>query len=509
MTDRYKTALKASRKHLWHTDVLNVFAEHLQTTTRNIYQFLENQGIDHLVIGSGKQDYYHRDDVCVPFRTHPLFSYVCPMPGPYHLIHFSLPYTSPHLMYYAPDDFWHLTPKPQGHPLWEMFQGYICTDITSRFSQLEKQASIETSTSKVASKKRLVFLGPETDVPDHYEHNPEDVENYFSWLRSQKSTYEITCLMRATQSALYGHEALQRAFLQETSLSHRTPTERDLYYLYQIESQSIASEFAYPPIIAIDEHCATLHYDHYSHDPSHMATHKGVNLLVDAGSTCFGYSSDISRTTLKPYASSLQTISGKYIAKNAHNTFAEMLTQLKTLQHEIIQLIKPDLPFSHLHEYSLKGVYRILKDAELIKTPHSLSEADTITCARTFYPHGIGHMLGLQVHDVYAEDPYQDTKPASTSSIDPSKTSEQTVKKLRPKLRPYSVFTIEPGIYFIESLIDKLKTTHKHIALNDALITEMTPLGGMRVEDNIFINKDKAVNLTTLAQNKPKKLSQP
>jgi Xaa-Pro dipeptidase len=106
-----------------------------------------------------------------------------------------------------------------------------------------------------------------------------------------------------------------------------------------------------------------------------------------------------------------------------------------------------------------------------------------------FFPHGVGHLLGLQVHDV------------AGFSVD-----EQGAQKARPQGHPYLrltrtlepgfVVTIEPGLYFIDMLLDEARNGAHGKHINWRRVDEFRPYGGVRVEDNVACTADEPENLT-------------
>jgi Xaa-Pro dipeptidase len=106
-----------------------------------------------------------------------------------------------------------------------------------------------------------------------------------------------------------------------------------------------------------------------------------------------------------------------------------------------------------------------------------------------FFPHGLGHMLGLLVHDVAGK---QLDRTGATSAPDRRFPKLRTTRPLQPG----TVVTIEPGIYFIKMLLDPLRQGTESRNLNWALIDRLMPCGGIRIEDNIHIHEQGLRNLT-------------
>ena len=106
-----------------------------------------------------------------------------------------------------------------------------------------------------------------------------------------------------------------------------------------------------------------------------------------------------------------------------------------------------------------------------------------------FMPHGVGHLLGLQVHDVGGFQ--QGT--IGTSLMPPEDSPSLRNTRLISK---DMVFTIEPGLYFIPLLLEPERNTKRGKLINWQLINELYPYGGARIEDNVLVTADGAENLT-------------
>jgi len=106
-----------------------------------------------------------------------------------------------------------------------------------------------------------------------------------------------------------------------------------------------------------------------------------------------------------------------------------------------------------------------------------------------FFPHGIGHHLGIQVHDVAG----QQSDPAGTPAPPPK---EYPYLRNTRTIEPGHVFTIEPGLYFIPMLLRPFRTGPDSSAFDWETIDALTPLGGVRVEDNVVVTESGPRNLT-------------
>ena len=114
-------------------------------------------------------------------------------------------------------------------------------------------------------------------------------------------------------------------------------------------------------------------------------------------------------------------------------------------------------------------------------------EAITTGLTKIFFPHSLGHMLGLQVHDVNGVNP--------APAVAPQKPILEIFTKLRFRedLAVNEVITIEPGIYFIPLLLSQHRQDQR---LNWELIDTLAPLGGMRIEDNVLVSDRTSINIT-------------
>ena len=124
----------------------------------------------------------------------------------------------------------------------------------------------------------------------------------------------------------------------------------------------------------------------------------------------------------------------------------------------------------------------------LTVTPSTVDEAVAKGYTQTFFPHGLGHHLGLQVHDVGGH-----LKDASGNEAPPP--SQYPYLRNTRTIEERHVFTVEPGLYFIEMLLRPFREEN-HGAFAWKLIDELSPLGGIRIEDNIVVTQDGHRNLT-------------
>jgi len=234
--------------------------------------------------------------------------------------------------------------------------------------------------------------------------------------------------------------------------------------------EGIASSYGYgisfPVILSI--HGETLHNHHHGN-----YLKNGDLLICDSGvESELHYASDITRTT---------PVGGKFSSQQKE--IYEIV--LKTNQ-QVIKDCKPGIPYLDVHLIAAKNIASGLKEIGLMKG--SPDDAVKVGAHALFFPHGLGHMLGLDVHDMenFGEDliGYDET----IKRINQFGTA---YLRLGKKLQAGYVFTDEPGIYFIPELIQKWKSEKKYADFIDyTKVEKYIGFGGIRIEDDLLITSE-------------------
>lgn len=287
----------------------------------------------------------------------------------------------------------------------------------------------------------------------------KNIEDALAKLRRIKSPPEVRFLQNANKLSHQGHVAALLAV-------------RPGMYEYQLQTV-LENEFrikgvfhnAYPSIVASGKNAAILHYEN-----NNQIIKKDDLVLIDAGCEWNGYASDVTRTF---------PASGKF-----NKAQKEIYEIVLATQKACIQKIKPGISIQEIHDFSCRSIMNGLIKLGIVKN-FDMNELLKNHVHRIFYPHGIGHLLGLDVHDVGGK----------------SKKSRKNSSYLRTgvKLEPGMVITIEPGIYFIEAIInspEKRKKYQKYIHWN--VVQKYRSVGGIRIEDDILVTKNGFKNLTTV-----------
>lgn len=223
---------------------------------------------------------------------------------------------------------------------------------------------------------------------------------------------------------------------------------------------------AYNGIFASGSNSAILHYVE-----NNRKIEDGDLFLIDAGYEYRGYASDFTRT---------YPASGSF-SKMQSAVYESVLEA----QNRVIDSAKPEVEMEDLHILAAKVMMQGLKDANLVSgSIEELMEHDVFAL---FFPHGLGHFLGLDTHDVGGY-------PKGVNRIE-----RPGIKYLRARrtLQPSMVLTIEPGIYFIPALLKPALEDNKTAPfLNKSKLESLFDFGGVRIEDNLIITEDGHENLT-------------
>ncbi|MCG8425339.1 MAG: Xaa-Pro dipeptidase [Proteobacteria bacterium] len=427
-----------------------LYTNHIAMLQEGYAAALEEASFDALVVHSGlpaKQSRF--DDQYWPHRLTPAFAHWLPLPSPDAVLLIQ-PGKRPMLFYSVVEDVWESGVEPESDHFWNAFDEIEVADLSGVASSLPRG--------------RVGFIGEAIERAAQWNLAEESVNSgallrALDRVRTRKSDYERACIAEANRRAALGHAAVLDAFVAGDH------SELDLHLLYLRVTKQDDVHTPYKNIVAMDENAAVLHFVNYGSKPPR---HKSQSLLIDAGATCMGYASDVTRTALK----------GKN--SEAAATFAELIRGVETLQSEICRRIRPGIDYEDLHDQAhhlLAGVLRAVGIADA-------SEGALVDSGATrfFLPHGLGHSLGIQVHDVGCR--LREPKP------------ENPYLRNTSVIESGQVFTIEPGCYFIDSLMQQLKSLPISSVIDWDLVDALTHFGGVRIEDNMAVLADETINLT-------------
>jgi Xaa-Pro dipeptidase len=426
------------------------YPEHILELQSRTREALQRESIDGLIIHSGQNKRMFLDDNNYAFKANPQFKAWLPVidnPNCWLIVNGE---EKPKLVFYRPKDFWHTVPD-EPHEFWaEQFDIVLLTQADA----VEKHLPFD--------KSKYAYIGEYIEVAKALGFelvNPDRVMHYLHYQRAYKTDYELMCMREANRIAVDGHRAANIAFEQGLS-----EFEINLAYLCAVRQGD--NQVPYKNIVALNEHAAILHYT----ELATAAPAQPRSFLIDAGANFNGYAADITRTYCQQ-----------------KNEFSDLIQAMHQVTLALANELKPGMAYTQIHISAYRKIASLLSEFGLVNlTADEIVEQGIVS---TFFPHGIGHFLGLQVHDVagHVSDDRGTPNPAP---------KDHPFLRTTRIIEPKQVFTIEPGLYFIDSLLADLKSTEQSKYINWDKVDTMRPFGGIRIEDNIVVHRDKNENMT-------------
>jgi Xaa-Pro dipeptidase len=421
------------------------FSEHLAVVSDRWEQALAFSGYDAAIVTAGTSRNYFLDDQSPPHRVNPHFLQWCPS----ELTEGSALLISPGkrstLYFLQPNDYWHQPPElPESAA---HYQVEVHADAATLLSAVESAA--------LASGNHIAYVG-EAGPSEGEKFLPQDVNpslllNHLHFDRAVKTPFELSCMRQATAKAVAGHLAARDAFRQGKSEFH-------INLDYLAASEQLAAELPYSSIVALNEHAGVLHYQHYDRLPP-AELH---SFLIDAGGNHQGYAADITRT----------------YARESEGQFASLIKLLDAAQRELIDDMVPGGAYLDLHVNMHRRLAGILELAGLVTCSADAAFEAGIT--ESFLPHGLGHLIGLQTHDVGGQ------QSGSEGGVSPPPDNYAALRLTRD-LEAGMPVTIEPGLYFIPQLLSAARTGANRKLINWPTVDALIPYGGIRIEDNVVL----------------------
>jgi Xaa-Pro dipeptidase len=428
--------------------ITNGYKAHVAELQQRWENALQAEGYDAALIHAGSKLVSFLDDYEYPFRCNPHLLWWLPLTRHHDSALLIRPGQKPKLFYYQPDDYWYLPPSDPDSWWADEFEV-----VPVRDADAWKQAGINAQTAYIGDAASLA------DSVGAAQLNPERLLNRIHLERTRKTAYEIACIAEAARLGAVAHTAAEQAFREGLS-------EYDIHQRYCMSIQLVDAELPYGNIVALNDHGSVLHYQaHEQQVPREVRS-----FLIDAGATVHGYASDITRT---------------YAAEAGE--FADLISAMDVMQGQLCSAVVKDLDYRDLHLRAHMDIAGILKDFDIING--SAEDAVATGLSAVFYPHGLGHYLGLQTHDVAGLIADVDGTPIPRPEGHP-------FLRLTRKLEAANVLTIEPGLYFIEPLLRKWRENGDVAAINWDKVEALAPYGGIRIEDNMVVTDGVPRNLT-------------
>ena len=278
-------------------------------------------------------------------------------------------------------------------------------------------------------------------------------------MRSVKSAAEVEEIERAMSIGYRMHTAAMMACRPGV-------TEKSIGGLMEGIAMTYGAKVSFNSIV-------TMHGEIFHGNPSMEALEPGRLLLVDAGAeTVNGYCSDNTRT---------MPVSGRFTPKQR-----DIYSIVEACHDLTVEKARPGLRWKDMHLDVCRLMTERLKDLGLMKG--NTDDAVEAGAHAMFLQHGLGHMMGMDVHDM---ENLGQNYVGFDDEVSPSTQFGTNSLRCGRGLQPGFVMTDEPGIYFIPVLIDKWKAEHMHTDfLNYDRIWQYRDFGGIRIEDDILITAD-------------------
>lgn len=280
-------------------------------------------------------------------------------------------------------------------------------------------------------------------------------------LRAEKSAEEVAQMENALDVAHRMHLLAMRS-------AKPGVREQEIVGLMEGLAASQGRALAYPIIFSRDGHIL--------HNHGHGYTLKAGDLVVnDSGAESpLHYASDITRTI---------PVGGRFSDKQRVVYQAVLDAQLAA-----IAAMQPGVPYREVHDLAAQTLVAGLAETGLFKGD-SAEVVDSGAYALLF-PHGLGHHIGLDVHDMEA---LGENRVGYGEGVERSTDFGRRSLRLGRPLREGWVVTVEPGAYFIPALIDRWQAEKRHDQLIDyAVFQQYRDFGGIRIEDDVLVTADGA-----------------
>lgn len=286
----------------------------------------------------------------------------------------------------------------------------------------------------------------------------DSLRNAIDECRVIKDSYEVALIRKANHISTIAHMEAQKAA--------RTATNEEQLYGAFIGTciSNGAHDQAYHSICASGHSCATLHY--LKND---APLHNRLNILLDAGCEHDCYCSDITRTF---------PLSGTFTPES--QTIYDIV---KEMQDVAFTMLHANMLWDDVHAETHRVAIRGLKKAGIL-----IGEEEELFKSRVsvaFYPHGLGHYLGMDTHDTGGHANYNDED------------SMFKYLRVRGRVPAGAVITVEPGVYFCRFIIDPvLENPELKGYIDKSVLDRYWDVGGVRIEDDVLITEGGYDNLT-------------
>eukprot|EP00526_Cylindrotheca_closterium_P008905 CAMPEP_0113601454 /NCGR_PEP_ID=MMETSP0017_2-20120614/237_1 /TAXON_ID=2856 /ORGANISM="Cylindrotheca closterium" /LENGTH=516 /DNA_ID=CAMNT_0000509747 /DNA_START=91 /DNA_END=1641 /DNA_ORIENTATION=+ /assembly_acc=CAM_ASM_000147 len=331
--------------------------------------------------------------------------------------------------------------------------------------------------------KILLMEGPNTDSGKTYDLAPDFKSSKLVELQDKTSLFPILAECRVHKSklelALLEHVSQISSFAHSYVMRHLKPGMME----YQAESLFMHYSYfnfgsrlvSYTSICGCGPNAAILHYGHAG-EPNARLIGEEDNCLFDMGAEYQCYASDI--TCSFP-------ANGKFSAK-----YLPIYNAVLQAQITVYEMCKPGVSWVDCHKAAEKTILEALAEIGIVNKGPDVSFDDLVELrlGGIFMPHGLGHFIGIDTHDVGGYLPGHQPRIQL-----PGLSKLRTARLLEENM----VLTVEPGCYFSDHLLDgALRNPALSKYLNEEKLKPYRGYGGVRLEDVVTITKDGCVNFT-------------
>jgi Xaa-Pro aminopeptidase len=309
------------------------------------------------------------------------------------------------------------------------------------------------------SGRPIVMLGAPLQGLQYDEARTSRMRELFTHARRSKDSAELNVLQRSAAATAAGFRKLRECIRPGV-------TERGLQVELEAEFfRHGATRTGYETIVGAGPNSAVLHFP-----PGSRILREGDFVLVDAGAEVDRYVTDVTRTYIVGAPSAFQR---------------DLYGVVLAAEERAITRCVAGAEWTALHLMTAVDLVDGLVNLGVMRgKPETLVEMEAHTL---FFPHGLGHLVGLGVRDASGLFPGRTKNP---------RPSLRTLRMDLP-LAPGYVVTIEPGIYFIPALLnDPKRRAQFRDQVNWPFVEQHIGSGGVRIEDNILITQDEPENLT-------------
>ena len=375
-----------------------------------------------------------------------------------------------HLFYILPDESdktWQYVPSLEELSKKYEVNVFNYSDFYSKMASLNPKKIYVLN--GVNSDSTLNIKTVELDFPEQYKILKDKVDTdplvyeILADTRTRKNKQEIEVMAFASKITVESHINVIKNIK-----TYKNERDLEANFLAYLSENYYIREFSYPCICGSGSDAATLHYEN-----NDKLLKEGSMILLDMGTRFVGYASDITSTI---------PINGKF-SQRQKQIYDIVLNANRT----VMSRLKPGVSWPDMHLLAERTILQGLIDLSLLNK-FKLDDMMKKRIGYYFMPHGLGHLIGLDVHDV-----------GGYLSFTPKRSDVLGLKSLRTArvLEENNVITVEPGIYFIPFLLEKAflnDSISKYFNID--LLKTYFDFGGVRIEDDVIITKDGYINLS-------------